>query len=199
MIEVSNAAKQKILDAMQAESAQDMMLRLGIAGKGPYGFRYTLGFVSQGDHEPDDIIIDLGELKVLIDAASAPKLKDSTLDYIDDPQRGGFKVDNPNPMWSDPTAQAVQHVVSNKINPGIAMHGGFVTLLDVKDGVAYVQFGGGCQGCGMVSVTLKDGVEATILQEVPEIQRVLDTTDHADGKNPFYQPGTGGPAPMQGS
>jgi Fe-S cluster biogenesis protein NfuA len=72
------------------------------------------------------------------------------------------------------------------------MHGGYITLLDVKDDVAYVALGGGCQGCGMANVTLKQGIEALIREAVPEIHQVVDTTDHAGGTNPYYQPSKGG-------
>jgi Fe/S biogenesis protein NfuA len=187
VISVTQTAKEKIFEAMKAEGGEGMALRLTIDGKGPFGFHYALGLVPQDDRKPDDSVVDLDDLVVLIDAESAPKLQDSTLDFIENDNRGGFKIDNPNPLWTEPVAQAVQEVIDNKINPGIATHGGFVILLDVQDSTAYVQFGGGCQGCRMVDATLKDGVEATILEEVPEIKQVLDTTDHAEGTNPYYR------------
>ncbi len=187
MISVTMTAKEKILETMKAEGGEGMALRLSIAGRGPYGFHYALGLVPQDDRKPDDSVVDLDDLQVLIDAESAPKLQDSTLDFIEDDHRAGYKIENPNPLWTEPIAQTVQDVIDKKINPGIAAHGGFVILLDVKDSTAYVQFGGGCQGCRMVDATLKGGVEATILEEVSEIKQVLDTTDHAEGKNPYYR------------
>ena len=84
----------------------------------------------------------------------------------------------------------IQNVLDTYVNPGIAGHGGVVSLLDVKGSSVYIRMGGGCQGCGMASVTLKQGVEKAIRQYVPEITEVLDTTDHAAGKNPFYAPST---------
>ena len=84
--------------------------------------------------------------------------------------------------------ERVQDVIDSQINPAVAMHGGFITLLDVKEGIAYVEMGGGCQGCGAASVTLKHGVEMLLREEVPEIRGVLDSTDHASGTNPFYTP-----------
>lgn len=82
----------------------------------------------------------------------------------------------------------VQQVLDTVINPAVASHGGMVTLLDVSNNAVFLEFGGGCQGCGMVSVTLKYGVERTIRDEVPEIGEILDTTDHAAGRNPYYAP-----------
>jgi Fe/S biogenesis protein NfuA len=82
----------------------------------------------------------------------------------------------------------VQQVLDTIINPAVAAHGGVVTLLDVANNAVFLEFGGGCQGCGMVSVTLKYGVERTIREEVPEVGEILDTTDHAAGRNPYFAP-----------
>jgi IscR-regulated protein YhgI len=84
--------------------------------------------------------------------------------------------------------ERVQHLLDTSINPGVAGHGGFVRLMDVQDNVVYVQMGGGCQGCGMADVTLKAGIETLIKEEIPEVTEVLDTTDHAAGRNPYYTP-----------
>ena len=85
--------------------------------------------------------------------------------------------------------EKIQHLLDESINPAVAGHGGFVQLIDVKDNVVYIQMGGGCQGCGMADVTLKAGIERMIMEEVPEVAEVLDTTDHASGNNPYYTPG----------
>ena len=91
------------------------------------------------------------------------------------------------PLLSDPVAARIQGLLQDRINPGIASHGGFVVLLDVKGDTAYVQLGGGCQGCGMINVTLKQGVEVAIREDVPEITAVMDVTDHAAGESPYYE------------
>ena len=85
--------------------------------------------------------------------------------------------------------EKIQQLLDESINPAVAGHGGFVQLIDVKDNVVYIQMGGGCQGCGMADVTLKAGIERMIMEEVPEVTEVLDTTDHASGNNPYYTPG----------
>ncbi|MCZ6767054.1 MAG: NifU family protein [bacterium] len=84
--------------------------------------------------------------------------------------------------------EKVQEIIDTSVNPSVAAHGGVVNLLDVKDNTVYLEFGGGCQGCGMVSVTLKYGVERLIRERVPEVGQILDTTDHASGQNPYYAP-----------
>jgi Fe/S biogenesis protein NfuA len=82
----------------------------------------------------------------------------------------------------------VQELIDSMINPAVAGHGGFVDLIDVKDNKVYLQMGGGCQGCGAADITLKSGIERLIKEEIPEVEEVLDTTDHASGANPYYAP-----------
>ena len=82
----------------------------------------------------------------------------------------------------------IQTLIDQQINPAVAGHGGFIEMLDFKEGVVYLKMGGGCQGCGMANVTLKAGIERMMREEIPEIKQVVDTTDHAGGTNPYYQP-----------
>ena len=100
------------------------------------------------------------------------------------------------PGMNTPQALAVRQVLDDDINPGVAGHGGHIALIDVKENVTYIQLEGGCQGCGMADVTLKQGIETAIRRAVPSITAVLDVTDHAGGTNPYYQPGKGGVSPI---
>ena len=88
------------------------------------------------------------------------------------------------------TKEKVQYLLAHKINPGVAAHAGFVELIDVKDNNVYIRLGGGCQGCGAADFTLRQGIEAILRKEIPEILQVLDVTDHAAGMNPYYRPAT---------
>ena len=92
------------------------------------------------------------------------------------------------PLDEKQVRDAVQKILDEMINPAIAGHGGWVDLLDVKENNVYLRLGGGCVGCGMVNVTLKQGIEATLREEIPQIAGVIDQTDHAGGTNPYYQP-----------
>jgi len=92
------------------------------------------------------------------------------------------------PLDNQTIRDKVQKILDEMINPAVAGHGGFVELLDVKENIVYLMLGGGCQGCGMVNVTLKQGIEATLRDEIPQIAGVVDQTDHAGGNNPYYQP-----------
>lgn len=193
MIEFTEKAREKILELLQAPDRQGKVLRVRITGRGPNGFTYSMRFVDPSEKGEQDVTFDAGGFTVVVDAESAPKLEGAKVDYLENPYQSGFHIDNPNPLFDDPLAQKVQEVIETRINPGVAMHGGYVTLLDVRDNVAYVAMGGGCQGCGLAAVTLRQGVEALIREAVPEIQAVVDTTDHAAGTNPYYQPTKGGP------
>ena len=198
MITITAAAQEKVAALIAAEEQKDLALRVAIVGHQGGSFQYDLGFVKENDLRDSDAVIDCDGFRVFIDAASAEKLVGASVDFVEGVFESGFKIANPNSVWSDPVAAAVQSVIDAKINPGVASHGGHVTLLEVKDGRAYIAFGGGCQGCGMASVTLKQGVEVLIKQAVPEITAVLDTTDHASGTNPYFQPAKGGASPLAG-
>jgi Fe/S biogenesis protein NfuA len=192
MVTITEAARKQISSLLADEDRQGLALRLAITGRRPGGFLYKLGFVREDEKAGDDVVVDAGSFKIFIDAESAPNLQGATLDFQEDPVQSGFKIDNPNSGWTDPKAIAIQKLLDEHINPAVAEHGGYVVLLDVKDDIAYVALGGGCQGCGMADVTLKQGIEALITEEVPGISRVIDTTDHASGTNPYYQPAKGG-------
>jgi Fe/S biogenesis protein NfuA len=196
LIEVTEGARAKILELMGQEGQTGSALRFGVTGRGPGGFQYRLGFVGPEDRAADDLVVEAGGgLQVFVDAASADQVKGTTIEFVEDPLGSGFRIDNPNPLWSDPLAQRIQKVFDDDINPQIASHGGWVALLEVKDAVAYIQLGGGCQGCGMVDVTLKQGIEVALKERVPEIAQVVDSTDHAGGSNPYYKPSKSGSSP----
>jgi Fe/S biogenesis protein NfuA len=196
MINITEAAYKYISNLLADEDRRGLALRLAISGRRPGGFQYKLGFIREDEKAADDVVVDTGSFKVIIDADSAPNLEGATLGFYDDPGQSGFKIENPNAGWTDPKAIAIQKLLDELINPAVAEHGGYVALLDVKDDVAYVALGGGCQGCGMADVTLKSGIEAVIKEEVAGIREVVDATDHASGTNPYYQPGKGGESPL---
>jgi Fe-S cluster biogenesis protein NfuA len=92
----------------------------------------------------------------------------------------------PTKEWDDPVAVEVQKIIDQQLNPAIAGHGGYVELLEVKGETAYIEMGGGCRGCAISQMTLKQGIERAILDNVPAIKKVVDTTDHDGGTNPYY-------------
>ena len=172
--------------AESADEGVELILRVEIVGRGPKGFQYDLQFVSREDGKEEDLELDVEGMPVLVAATSVQYLEGTTLDYKETLMGGGFSFENPNPLWVDELSIAVAEIIASEVNPVVASHGGHVDLIGVDDGKAIIAFGGGCQGCGMVDVTLKQGVEVMIKDNVPGISEVIDATDHAAGTNPFY-------------
>ncbi len=190
LLEVTKTAQEKIQGVIEAEDVEVEGLRIGIEGRSATAFQYSLGLATET--EEDDIVIDMGTFKVLVDAKRAADLKGAVIDYVEDLNSSGFKIENPNtPTWDNPKAQKIQELIDERINPAVAAHGGQIDLLNVEDETIYIHMGGGCQGCGMANVTLKHGIEAMIQEVFPEIKQVIDTTDHASGTNPYYSAGKG--------
>ncbi|HEY5599070.1 MAG TPA: NifU family protein [Candidatus Manganitrophaceae bacterium] len=204
MIEITDIAKKRILALKQdQEERQEKKvegLRLIVTGMAP-NVEYGLAFVEEGKKEPGEVVVETDGIKVFMEEKHRSFLEEVKIDFINNLERNGFKVDNPKvvlptpeipkspPDLESPLAKAVQKVIETEINPAVRSHGGYITLIDVKEQIVYIQMGGGCQGCGMASVTLKQGVVTAIRKAVPEIVEVLDATDHAGGKNPYFTPG----------
>lgn len=187
-ISFTDTAREKVKAFMASKDKEGAALRIGIQGRTSQGFRYAMNIVDADDHDGMDVELDGGGFTVLVDSASLENLRGAMIDFVESAQGAGFQIENPNPVWADETALLVQNIIDTQINPGVASHGGYVELLDVKDGIAYVRLGGGCQGCGLADVTLKQGIEAMIKESVPSITAVMDATDHASGTNPYYRP-----------
>jgi Fe/S biogenesis protein NfuA len=192
MITITETARKKFLEVTKAEGKKDHGLRVIVRGGGTAMPQFALNFVAPDGAGEDDVIEEAGEVKVYMDPESAKFLDGATVDFIDILTESGFKIDAPNagiPKPTGPVAEAVMRVLDEKINPGVAAHGGHVSLVAIEGDTAYLSFGGGCQGCGMINVTLKEGVEKALFEEVPQITRVMDITDHAAGANPYYHSG----------
>jgi len=181
-------AQSRVKGFMEGRGKPDAALRISVHGRTSNGFRYAMNIVDRTDADEDDVQFDGGGFAVLIDRRSLEHLAGATIDFVETAQGSGFQIENPNPVWRDETALLIQNVIDTQINPGVASHGGHVELLDVKDNIVYVELGGGCVGCGMADVTLKQGIEAIIKENFPQITAVVDQTDHASGTNPYYKP-----------
>jgi Fe/S biogenesis protein NfuA len=175
------------------EYVDNAALRIAIAGGSPFAPRYELTIIAEDEREEGDLAFDGGGFLVVVDPQSAPRLDGATVDYLEGAGGGGFEIKNPNlptPGAVPPTgplADRVRQVIAERINPGVAAHGGEITLIDVQDNVAYITMNGGCQGCAMSKLTLRQGVERMIREVVPEITSVQDVTDHLSGANPYYK------------
>ena len=187
MLSFSPKAKEMFDHFAEAtEEISQVCLRVEITGRSKDGFQYDLQFIEKKDSKEGDIEIVVEGMVVFVDPKSAKYLEGTTLDYQETLMGGGFSFENPNPLWMDEISKAVAEIIETEVNPAVASHGGHVELMGVEDGKAVIVFGGGCQGCGMADVTLKQGVESMIKDHVPSIDEVIDATDHAAGTNPFY-------------
>ena len=184
---VTDAAADKIRAAKSSEGCEDVALRVTVSEDGAK-FRYELKLVATDSKEADDSVIRLDDVDLYLDRESALRLDGATLDYVEDISGSGLKFENPNQttLARHPLAGRVQELLDDRINPGLASHGGVVSLVDIQEARVVLRFGGGCQGCGMADLTLKEGVSAQLKQQIPEITEVIDVTDHAAGENPYY-------------
>ncbi len=197
IITVTDVALAKILELRAAEDDADGLgLRIEVTGTRGADFTYDLAFEPLAEKADDDVVHEQGGLPVVVPAASVDKLLGATLDLPSNSDQGGLVLRNPNrpsiPRLGDPieltgsTAEKVQQLLDQQVNPAIAAHGGYAGLVKVEDGTAFITMGGGCQGCAMSALTLREGIESAILAAIPEITEVVDTTDHSVGENPYY-------------
>lgn len=184
MLTFTDTAKERVLRFIEAQRSQGVGA-LRIAGNRA---EQRLWLVKGEDRRPDDRVQSEEGFDVYLDPLSAGNLEGATVDFVEGVMQSGFRVFYPSPTWDDPLAQRVQEVIDRHINPGVAGHGGSVTLEGVQDGVAIISFGGGCHGCGAADLTLKQGIDRILKEKVPEIKAVQDITDHSTGTNPYYAP-----------
>jgi Fe/S biogenesis protein NfuA len=197
VLTVSTAAIEQVLQLRAAEEdAETLGLRVEITGVQGVEYTYDLSFdpVADADPEAGDSLVDQGGLPVIVPAASIDDLRGATLDV---PSSGGDGLvmrnpNRPNPLagvdldLTGDTAEKITQLLDQSVNPALAAHGGWARLEGVEDEKAFVTMGGGCQGCAVSALTLREGIEAAIKEAVPEITEVVDTTDHESGTNPYY-------------
>ena len=189
LVSLTDAAVAKLREVIEKYPEPVAGLRLKIVGRTAKSFEHALTVVEQGSEPVGDAVVDYDGLRVFVEEANREDLDGVRIHYAEKGEGvSGLEFENPNPPWADPLSARVQQVVDEQINPAIASHGGFVTLLDVRGKRVYIEMGGGCQGCGMADVTLKQGIEVAFREAVPEIEEIIDSTDHASGDNPYYQP-----------
>jgi Fe/S biogenesis protein NfuA len=189
LLTIAPDARTKIDGVRTFNDFPEAVLRVRVLAKDGPRFRYEIALEDPRERAEDDLAVEAEGLTVVVDPVSASDLAGSTIELDPAITGGGLRIQNPNEGWQDPVARAVQEVIDRQINPGVGSHGGQVTLVDVKDGTAFMRFGGGCQGCAAVDVTLKQGVETAVRAAVPAISAIVDVTDHQAGENPYYQHG----------
>jgi len=204
MLNFTELARTKVRDFIDRSDGELPYLRIGVEGS-PLAPSYVLTLVSEDERDQEEVQVDLEDFTVLVSPSHEPRLKGATVDFVERVNETGFEV-RPDPAVleaaatsdgevssekgeapSGPIAERVREVLDEKVNPGIASHGGHIGLADVQDTEIYLEMSGGCQGCAMSRLTLRQGVERMLRQEIPEITAIHDITDHASGTNPFYE------------
>jgi Fe/S biogenesis protein NfuA len=197
VIEISPTALETVLGIRADEDDPDGLgLRIEITGVSGVDFTYDLAFDELANATDTDVVFDGGGITVVVPADSVDRLRGSVLDVPRSSGQGGLVIRNPNrpnPLegveldLEGTVAERVQQLLDQSINPSLASHGGFASLVGVDDAdVVYLTMGGGCQGCAMSRMTLTEGIDRAIREAIPEVTNVIDATDHAAGENPFY-------------
>lgn len=200
IVEITKAARDQITSLRESEGITDLHLGLRITGVGSQGFIYETSFLRADDVGSTDVVEDHDGLPVAIALDSVDDLRGAVLDLSGDGTGPGLVMRNPNVPsptiggvdlselnLTGTTEEKIRTLLEKQINPAIASHGGVANLVDVEGEVAHLELGGGCQGCGLAAITLRQGIEKAILDAIPEITEVVDVTDHAMGANPFYE------------
>jgi len=197
LIDITPAAMETVLGILAEEDEPETLgLRIEITGTKGVDYIYDLSFDELVNMVEGDVATQIGEIQVIVPEATVDSLRGSVLDVPRTSGQGGLVIRNPN--RPDPLAgvelnlegtlaEKVTQLLEQSINPSLASHGGFATLLGVEDGSkVYLTMGGGCQGCAMSAMTLRDGIDRTIRAALPEVTDVIDATEHSEGENPFY-------------
>jgi len=200
ILTIDGQALERLLAIRDQEADADQLgLVLAISGVSGDRYAYEMALMLL-DTTPDGVHLEEhGGLTFVIPEADVENLRGAEVKISRDLLNPGLILDNPNtpspriapdgplPELTGPVAERVVQVITEMINPAIASHGGVAEVVAVEDSTVYVRLGGGCQGCGMATVTLSQGIESTLKQVVPEITKVVDVTDHAHGTNPYYE------------
>jgi Fe/S biogenesis protein NfuA len=193
MITMTDKALEVVRSYMDQSDGEFTALRIGIAGGSPLSPDFELTLVGENDIADGQRQVEVGDLTIVVDEEFAPRLEGATVDFVQRVNESGFEVSlapgsQPAPPAPDgPLAERVRHVLETEINPAIAAHGGAITLVGVEDTDIYLEMSGGCQGCAMSRMTLRQGVERMVRQAVPEVSVIHDITDHSSGQNPFFE------------
>lgn len=190
MLTFTDKARAMVLEYMDQSGDELRALRLAVSGGSPLAPSFELTLVEDSDRGDGDVTVDGGGFTVFVDPSSAERLGEAQVDFVERVNESGFEIvplRPPEPAGpTGPVAERVQAVLDGQVNPAIASHGGRIDLVEVRGTEIYMRMSGGCQGCAMSKMTLRQGVEKQIKQLVPEVTAIHDVTDHDSGETPFY-------------
>lgn len=195
MINLSEDAQAYFLRLLQSQGGDAVGIRLSAVSPGTPRADARLEFCDHGDLLGDEWAIDCQGFTLYVDAPSAPWLEGAEIEFTSNATGGQLTIRAPRIKGEAPSdgaglVERVRWLIESEINPQLASHKGRVELDSIDaDGVVYLRFGGGCHGCGMVDVTLKQGIEKTMMGRIPEVTAVRDATDHSTGSAPYIARG----------
>ena len=191
-VEITESAVNYLKDLLDSQE-EPTNIKIFVSDPGTMKAETCIVYCKVGEEEQDDILMDVKDINVFLENESISFLEDCKVDYHPDKFGGQLTIRAPNakiPSLSKDSSieEKINYYLYSEINPSLASHGGEVSLVEVIDSSkAVLRFGGGCQGCGMVDLTLKNGVEKTLKDNIPEISEIIDSTDHSFKDNAFYK------------
>ena len=191
-VEITESAVNYLKDLLDSQE-EPTNIKIFVSDPGTMKAETCIVYCKVGEEEQDDILMDIKDINVFLENESISFLEDCKVDYHPDKFGGQLTIRAPNakiPSLSKDSSieEKINYFLYSEINPSLASHGGEVSLVEVIDSSkAVLRFGGGCQGCGMVDLTLKNGVEKTLKDNIPEISEIIDSTDHSFKDNAFYK------------
>ena len=192
MIDISSSAQTYLQSLLAKQEDAGVAIRIFVAQPGTPQAETCIAYCRPGEEQEGDIAVEYEGFRAWFEGRSEPYLEDAQVDYQEDQMGGQLTIKAPNARVPKvgpdaPIEDRINYVLYNEINPGLAAHGGVVSLVEVTpEKQAVLQFGGGCQGCSAVDITLKSSVDGTLLEQVPELIGVLDHTDHSFTENAYY-------------
>lgn len=190
MLTFTDRAREVVRSYLEKSAGEPQALRITLHDGSPLAPRYDLALVAPADRADDEIAVDTPDFTVLVSEGSLGRLDGATVDFVERDHESGFQIRDVRPgappAAEGPLADRVRQVLNERVNPGIAAHGGAIELVAVEGTEVYIEMGGGCQGCALSRMTLRQGVERMLREAVPEITELHDVTDHAVGANPYF-------------
>ncbi|MDF2183752.1 Fe-S biogenesis protein NfuA [Grimontia hollisae] len=191
-ITISESAQSHFVKLLE-QQPEGTNIRVFVVNPGTQNAECGVSYCPQDAVEATDTEIKFNGFSAFVDELSLPFLEDAEIDFVTDKMGSQLTLKAPNAKMRKvaddaPLLERVEYVIQTQVNPQLAGHGGHINLIEItEDGVAVIQFGGGCNGCSMVDVTLKDGIEKQLLEEFSgELKGVRDVTEHAHGDHSYY-------------
>ncbi|PCF97632.1 Fe-S biogenesis protein NfuA [Vreelandella nigrificans] len=192
-IDITDSAQDYLAELLEKQNVEGIAVRIFITQPGTPYAETCLAYCRPGEEEPTDLKLELEKINVFLEKNSLTFLEEAVVDFNADRMGGQLTIKAPNAKMpkvnaDSPLEDRINYILYSEINPGLAAHGGEIKLVELtEEKMAILAFGGGCQGCAAVDLTLKEGVEKTLMERIPELVGIRDVTDHTDTTNAYYR------------